>query len=212
MIGKTTIRSMLISLLRRAAAKDHEGQPLDVAPHDCRRLFASEHLNNGTPPHVVQALLGHERLDTVMIYAKLYPQTLVETYRRHVRGVYQAVHGPESLRAPTAEEWTRLAENCELRDMGTHLCALPAGEHCPKGLVCLGCVHAQPKKSALPVFEKMHASHARALQRAEGRHEPRGQLASRRLELHRIHQAMRHASELTFDVAASMETAMMAGD
>lgn len=212
MIGLSTIRSSLRALSRRAAAKNHEGLPLDVSPHDCRRLFASEHLNNGTPLHVVQALLGHERLDTVMIYAKLYPRTLVEEYRRHVRGVYQAMHGPESLRAPTAEEWTRLSESCDLRDMGTHLCALPAGEYCPKGLVCLGCVHAQPKKSALPLFEKMHASHARELKRAEARGEPLGQLASRRLELHRIEQAVRRAKELTTDVAAAMEAALAAGD
>jgi len=50
-----------------------------------------------------------------------------------------------------------------LRDMGTHVCALPAGEYCPKGLVCLGCVHAQPKKSAAPTFRRMLASHERAL-------------------------------------------------
>lgn len=30
-----------------------------LRPHDCRRVFASEHLNNNTPIHVIQALLGH---------------------------------------------------------------------------------------------------------------------------------------------------------
>jgi site-specific recombinase XerD len=28
--------------------------------------------------HVIQALLGHASIDTVMVYAKLYPSTLVE--------------------------------------------------------------------------------------------------------------------------------------
>ena len=28
-----------------------------MLPHDCRRVFASEHLNNNTPVHVIQALL-----------------------------------------------------------------------------------------------------------------------------------------------------------
>jgi len=42
-----------------------------LLPHDCRRVFASEHLNNNTPVHVIQALLGHASPDTVMIYAKL---------------------------------------------------------------------------------------------------------------------------------------------
>src|SRR6266567_255347 len=29
-----------------------------------------------------------------------------------------------------------LAASCNLRDIGTHLCALPTREHYPKGLVC----------------------------------------------------------------------------
>lgn len=94
--------------------------------------------------------------------------------------------------------------------MGTHLCALPAGDHCPKGLVCLGCVHAQPKKAALPLFEKMRASHERELARAEARHEPLGQIASRRLELARLDQAVRRAKELSVDVAQAMDVALLA--
>ena len=62
--------------------------------------------------------------------------------------------------------------------MGTHLCALPTGEHCPRGLVCLGCNHAQPKKSAAPTFRRMLASHTRALTRAQEVGEPAGQLAA----------------------------------
>lgn len=68
--------------------------------------------------------------------------------------------------------------NCSMRDMGTHLCALPTGEHCPKGLVCLGCNHAQPKKSAAPTFRRMLASHTRALTRAHEIGEPAGQIAA----------------------------------
>jgi site-specific recombinase XerD len=209
-IGQTTLRARLADLSRRAGARLHDGRALIVQPHDCRRVFASEHLNNGTPPHVLSALLGHERLDTVMIYAKLYPGTLLEAYRRHMRGLYQSVHGDDVLRAPTAEEWAALARSCEVRDMGAHLCALPAGEHCPKGLVCLGCAHAQPKKSATPLFERMRVSHARQLERAEARHEPLGQLAARRQELHRIDQALRRVRDLTTDVAEAMEAALMA--
>jgi hypothetical protein len=208
MIGFATIRDSLASLSRRAGATTYDGRLLEISPHDCRRFFATEHLNAGTPPHVLQALLGHERLDTVMIYAKLYPHTLVAEYRQHVRSVYQTVYGPEVLRAPTEEEWDLLARSCDLRDMGTHLCALPSGEHCPKGLVCLGCVHGQPKKSAEPIFERMRSSHARALERAEKRNEPLGQLAARRQELFRIDQAIRRANELTMDVAAAMEAAL----
>ena len=59
-----------------------------LRPHDCRRVFASEHLNNNTPIHVIQALLGHASPNTVMVYAKLYPTTLVNEYRKTVRATY----------------------------------------------------------------------------------------------------------------------------
>ena len=128
-----------------------------LLPHDCRRVFASEHLNNNMPVHVIQALLGHASLDTVMIYAKLYPSQLIEEYRKTVRGLYNAYYGEDGLKNPTAEEWAAFAASCNLRDMGTHLCALPTGEHCPKGL-------GLPRLHACAAEEKCRAdlsSHAR---------------------------------------------------
>ena len=94
-----------------------------------------------------------------------------------------------------------------MRDMGTHLCALPTGEHCPRGLVCLGCGHAQPKKSATPIFHRMLASHERALAPAKISGEPAGQVAARELEVTRIRGALQRAEELPADVAAAIESA-----
>jgi hypothetical protein len=83
----------------------------------------------------------------------------------------------------TGEEWAAFAANCNLRDMGTHLCALPTGEHCPKGLICLGCAHAQPKKSAVPIFRRMLVSHERSRVAARSHSEPAGQIAAREMEI-----------------------------
>jgi transcriptional regulator len=150
-------------------------------------------------------LLGHASPDTVMIYAKLYPSRLVEEYRKTVRGLYNAHYGDDGLKNPTAEEWAAFAASCNLRDMGTHLCALPTGEYCPRGLVCLGCTHAQPKKSAVPIFRRMLASHQRSLNAAHEHNEPAGQIASRELEIVRIKGALQRAEELSDDVTAAME-------
>lgn len=201
------IRTRLRRLSEAAGATRADGSPLVLHPHDCRRIFASEHLNHDTPPHVIQALLGHAALDTVMTYAKLYPTTLVEAYRKAVRGTYESLHGPEALRNPTAEEWAEFAAGCNLRDMGTHLCSLPTGDHCSRGLVCLGCTHAQPKKSATPIFRRMLTSHRRSLADGERAGEPAGQLAARRLEIQRIEGALGRAEQLPGDVAAMIEGA-----
>ncbi len=205
-IGIQTIRGRLKAISIASGITRCDGTPLIVLPHDCRRVFASEHLNNNTPVHVIQALLGHATIDTVMVYAKLYPRNLVEEYRKAVRGLYNTFHGEESLKNPTADEWAAFERSCSLRDMGTHLCALPTGEHCPRGLVCLGCSHAQPKKSAAPIFRRMLASHQRALAGAKLSGEPAGQLAARELEVARISGALQRAEELPADVAAAMES------
>ncbi|HYN73684.1 MAG TPA: site-specific integrase [Nakamurella sp.] len=199
------IRQRLQHLSVAAGARHADGSPLRLGPHDCRRIFATEHLNNDTPVHVIAALLGHAGLDTVMIYAKLYPDTLVEGYRTAMRGLYNDTYQPDQLRQPTVEEVAAFTASCNLRDMGTHVCALPTGEHCSRGLVCLGCHHAQPKRSAAPTFRRMITSHQRSLIKARDVGEPAGQIAARELELQRLQSALQRAEELSSDAARQLE-------
>lgn len=56
----------------------------------------------------------------------------------------------------------------------------------------------------------MRANHTRELVWAEARHEPLGQLASRRLEIARLDHAIGRAEELSVDVAQAMEDALEA--
>src|ERR1700722_10859148 len=72
-------------------------------------------------------------------------------------------------------------------------------------LICLGCAHAQPKKSAVPIFRRMLASHERSLAAARGHSEPAGQIASREMEIIRIKGALQRAEELSDDVASAIE-------
>ena len=208
-ISIQTIRGRLQDLSLAAGARHADGTELRLNPHDCRRAFATEHLNNNTPVHVIAALLGHASLDTVMIYAKLYPDALVDGYRTAMRGLYTDIYDADALREPSTDEWAAFVAGCNLRDMGTHVCALPTGEHCSRGLVCLGCHHAQPKKSAAPVFRRMIASHTRALTRAREAGEPAGQIAARELEIDRLRAALQRAEELTTEASAALEAAAL---
>jgi integrase len=204
-IAAGSLRQLIVQASRRAQASTADGSPLYLRPHDCRRLFATEHLNSHVPVHIIQALLGHESADTTMIYVKLYPHTLIAEYRGALRGRYQDISGKDAFHSPTLAEWETFSRSCNLRDMGTHLCALPAGAHCARGLVCLGCSHAQPKRSALPIFEGMLASHQASLTRARAVPEPAGQIAARELEIDRIRSATQRARDLHSDVAAALE-------
>ncbi len=85
-----------------------------------------------------------------------------------------------------------------------------AGEsgQAPRGPVCLGCGHAQPKKSAFPVLRRMLSSHTRALEKARVAGEPAGQIAARELEVERIRSAVQRAEELSGDAASALEAAV----
>jgi hypothetical protein len=95
-----------------------------------------------------------------------------------------------------------------VRQHGTHLCALPTGEYCPKRLICLACAHSQPKKSAVPIFGRMLTSHEPSLSTARGYSEPAGQIAAHETEIVRIKGALHRAEKLSDDVAAAFERAL----
>jgi integrase len=40
-------------------------------PHDFRRIFATEALGSGPPPHIVQVLMGHASSATTQGYAAI---------------------------------------------------------------------------------------------------------------------------------------------
>jgi integrase len=124
--GIQTIRARIREVSITAEGRRSDGSPLVLLPHDCRRVFASEHLNNNTPVHITQALLGHASPDTVMIYAKLYPNQLIEEYRKTVRSLYNVYYGedgvktrkngPPSRRAAASATWARISAPCPLEN------------------------------------------------------------------------------------------------
>jgi integrase len=85
-IAYSAIRDRLARISRMAGARRADRSKLVLRPHDCPRMLACELLNHNVPIDAIQALLGHAGPDTVMVYyAKLYPATLIEEYRKAIR-------------------------------------------------------------------------------------------------------------------------------
>lgn len=71
------IRTSLAEVLAFLGLTDSTGQPLDFAPHDFRRMFITDAIRSGLPPHIAQAIAGHTNINTTMGYNK--PRELHQT-------------------------------------------------------------------------------------------------------------------------------------
>ena len=73
---------------------------VDITPHQLRHSCATLLLNAGAPVLSVQSLLGHEKLDTTLGYARLYDGTIAADYYRAMSQVERLFYLPESQQIP----------------------------------------------------------------------------------------------------------------
>ncbi|MEV7233741.1 site-specific integrase [Streptomyces sp. NPDC051020] len=69
-IPPSGIRQLLNEALSRTGLTDTVGRPLAFSPHDIRRLFITDAITNGMPPHIAQLVFGHRDINTTMGYKK----------------------------------------------------------------------------------------------------------------------------------------------
>jgi len=69
-VHKPVTRKFVAAALDRAMAAagltGPDGTPLRITPHDFRRIFATDALRAGLPPHIAAKILGHIDLNTTM--------------------------------------------------------------------------------------------------------------------------------------------------
>jgi integrase/recombinase XerD len=84
-----------------------------IAPHQLRHSCATLLLNAGAPVITVQTLLGHEKVDTTLGYARLYDGTVAADYYRAMGQVERlfTVAGSEWIYAPTPAELVALVDS-----------------------------------------------------------------------------------------------------
>jgi site-specific recombinase XerD len=72
-----------------------------ITPHQLRHSCATLLLNAGAPVVTVQTLLGHEKIDTTLSYARLYDGTVAADYYRAMNQVENLLRLPEDDPAPS---------------------------------------------------------------------------------------------------------------
>ena len=98
------IREALRSVLAASGITGADGRPLGFQPHDFRRLFTTEAILNGMPPHIAQPILGHSDINTTMGYKTAYPEEAIRGHRAFI-AQRRAIRPSEEYRTPTDAEW-----------------------------------------------------------------------------------------------------------
>ena len=78
------IRKLLDLALAGTGLTDTTGQPLRFTPHDFRRIFITDAVMNGMPPHIAQLVAGHADINTTMGYKAVYPEEVINGHRAFI--------------------------------------------------------------------------------------------------------------------------------
>lgn len=132
------IRDLLSDALTHAGLTDATGKPLDFAPHDFRRIFTTDAILNGMPPHIAQLLLGHKDINTTMGYKAVYPEEAINGHRAFIAR-RRALRPSEEYRQPTDTEWDEFLGHFERRRLALGDCGRAYGSSCIHEHSCVRC-------------------------------------------------------------------------
>ena len=139
------------------ATTDPRFKGIHFRPHDFRRLFATELVNNGLPIHIGAALLGHLDLETTRGYVAVFNEDVTRHYQAHLQR-RRALRPPEEYPPVTATEWAEFEAHFDKRKVELGGCGRPYATPCSHEHACIRCpmLHVDPKM--LPRLDDIEAS------------------------------------------------------
>jgi hypothetical protein len=137
-IAVMTIRQALNETLKASGITDNSGEPLLFQPHDFRRIFITDAILNGLPPHIAQVIAGHGNINTTMGYTAIYPAEAIEAHRAFIAR-RRNLRPAEEYRAVTPEEWQEFLSHFERRKLALGECGRAFGTDCIHEHACVRC-------------------------------------------------------------------------
>ncbi|QFU86749.1 Tyrosine recombinase XerD [Amycolatopsis sp. YIM 10] len=148
-LAPETIRRFIHHTLTVSGLTDVTGAPLTYTPHDFRRLFATDALRSGLPPHIAAKILGHIDVGTTLGYAAIYPEDVIAHHRDFIAR-RRALRPAEEYRTLTTEEWDKFLHHFELRKVALGACTRDFGTPCVHEHSCVRCPLLRPDPDQKP--------------------------------------------------------------
>ncbi len=163
-IGRSYIRECMVTA-SQAAQITAAGETLEWRPHDFRRIFVTDALRSGLPPHIAAKICGHALLDTTMGYAAIYPEDVIAHHRAFIAR-RRTERPSEEYRDLTATEWDEFLAHFELRKVALGTCGRDFGTPCAHENACVRCPLLQVDPAQMPRLEEIYANLGGRLQEA----------------------------------------------
>jgi integrase-like protein len=148
-VAETSLRKYLDHALTALGVKDAGGHPMRYTFHDFRRLFITDAIMHGMPPHIAQLVAGHRDINTTMGYKAVYPEEVINGHRAFLTR-RRALRPSEEYRTPTDEEWAQFIGHFEHRKVSIGDCGRSYDTPCIHEHSCLRCPLLRPDPTARP--------------------------------------------------------------
>ena len=153
----SAIRKLLIDALAASGLTDATGEPLIFSPHDFRRIFVTDAIMSGLPPHIAQIICGHKTIDTTMGYNAVYPLEAIEAHRAFIAR-RRATRPSEEYRTPTEDEWDDFLAHFEKRKVSVGTCGRAFGTPCLHEHACVRCSLLRPDPAQRSRLEEIRSN------------------------------------------------------
>jgi Phage integrase family len=144
-----TVRNMLNAALADSGLRDAAGQPLRYTPHDFRRLFITDAILTGLPPHIAQVIVGHRNINVTLGYKAVYPDEAIQAHRAFLAR-RRALRPTEEYRTPTDAEWEEFLGHFERRKVSAGTCGRAFATPCIHEHACIRCPMLWPDAAQRP--------------------------------------------------------------
>ncbi|WP_240361733.1 site-specific integrase [Streptomyces sp. MBT27] len=165
-IPRNYIYTCLNDALAASGLTGPANEQLRYTPHDFRRIFVTDALRSGLPPHIAARICGHRTVDTTLGYAAIYPEDVINHHRSFIAR-RRSLRPGEEYREPTAQEWQDFLAHFELRKVALGVCARDFGTPRVHEHACIRCPVLRPDPEQMPRLEEIHANLLDRLQEAK---------------------------------------------
>ena len=138
-ISTTSVGKFLSAALTNAGLNNAgQDEPLHYTPHDFRRMFITDAILGGLPPHIAQVIAGHRDINVTLGYKAIYPEETVQARLAFLAG-RRSLRPTVEYRVPTDDEWQEFVGHFERMKVSIGSCARAFGSPCIHEHACVRC-------------------------------------------------------------------------